>query len=202
MNLASWGVTSILLELMFGVEGLSLRSQDQEFPDRQDSRVGVDSICRRSSDGQNLLAYLALATAVWAYFFTYYSRAGLRIRSLGRIGGRRTAESVPVGIGTGDCLCGMLAGIAGTCLPLWAINVQRNMSAGKGYIALAAVLFGRGMPGPLIMASLLFGCAEALAVRMQGFGLPNQIMLMIPYIMTMVFLFLGTRETRRRSREG
>ena len=85
----------------------------------------------------------------------------------------------------------MLAGIAGTCLPLSGLSiVQRKYGSRKRLYRVGAVLFGRGMPGPLIMASLLFGCAEALAVRMQGFGLPNQIMLMIPHIMTMVFLFL------------
>ena len=129
----------------------------------------------------------------------------MRIRSLGENpAAAETAGVSPRGYRyLAIVLCGMLAGIAGTCLPLSGLSMfSENMSAGKGYIALAAVLFGRGMPGPLIMASLLFGCAEALAVRMQGFGLPNQIMLMIPYIMTMVFLFLGTRETRRRSREG
>jgi ABC-type uncharacterized transport system permease subunit len=205
MNLASWGVTSILLELMFGVRGFLLDPRIKSFPI---VRIpGLESIpfVGEVLSGQNLLAYLALATAVWAYFFTYYSRAGLRIRSLGENpAAAETAGVSPRGYRyLAIVLCGMLAGIAGTCLPLSGLSMfSENMSAGKGYIALAAVLFGRGMPGPLIMASLLFGCAEALAVRMQGFGLPNQIMLMIPYIMTMVFLFLGTRETRRRSREG
>ncbi|MEM9212502.1 MAG: ABC transporter permease, partial [Pseudomonadota bacterium] len=93
-----------------------------------------------------------------------------------------------------------LCGIAGAYLSIAAgSNFVREMSAGKGYIALAAVIFGNWRPVTAFLACLMFGFLEALAPRIQGIEfpligeIPNQLMLAIPYIVTVLLLagFIG-----------
>lgn len=196
MNLGAWGATSILLELMFGVRGFLLDPRIVSFPSVEIPVVKSVPYLGQVVSGQNVLVYLAAATAVAVHFVSYHSKMGLRIRALGQ----NPAAVETAGLSPrryrylAILLCGLLCGAAGTFLPLGGLSMfSENMSAGKGYIALAAVLFGNGFPGLVIAASLVFGYAEALAVKMQGFGLPNQLVLMSPYVLTMLFLFIGTR---------
>jgi simple sugar transport system permease protein len=88
---------------------------------------------------------------------------------------------------------GALAGLGGAYLALDAAQFVKNMSAGRGFIALAAVIFGKWRPYGAAAACLLFGVAEALQIRLQGIGIPTQFVQMIPYVLTMVALagFVG-----------
>ena len=90
-------------------------------------------------------------------------------------------------------LAGALAGIGGAYLALETSQFVKNMSAGRGFIALAAVIFGKWRPGGAAAACLFFGLAEAVQIRLQGAGLPTQFVQMIPYGLTMVALagFVG-----------
>ena len=65
------------------------------------------------------------------------------------------------------------------------------MTAGRGFLALAAVNFGERKPLKCLAAALIFGFADALAIRLQRFGLPSQLVLMLPYIATVVILALS-----------
>jgi simple sugar transport system permease protein len=91
------------------------------------------------------------------------------------------------------CLGGALAGLGGAYLALDASQFVKNMSAGRGFIALAAVIFGKWRPLGAATACLLFGLAEAVQIRLQGAGVPTQFVQMIPYVLTMVALagFVG-----------
>ena len=97
-------------------------------------------------------------------------------------------------------LAGVLCGIAGAYLSTaHGAGFIREMSAGKGYIALAAMIFGKWRPWPALFACLLFGFLEAAASRLQGVELPvigqapADLMLILPYVMTVVLLagFIG-----------
>ncbi len=202
MNLAAWGVTSVLLELMFHVRGFLLDPRIVSFPTVEIPLVKSIPYLGNVLSGQNVLVYLAIAAAVVVYLVSYHSKPGLRIRALGQnpqaleTAGLSPRKYRYLAI----LLSGLLCGASGAFLPLSGLSMfSENMSAGKGYIALAAVLFGHGVPGAVIGASLLFGYADSLALKLQGFGIPNQLVLMTPYVLTMVLLFLGTR---RRPVEG
>ena len=97
-------------------------------------------------------------------------------------------------------ICGLLCGIAGAYLSTaMGASFVRDMTAGKGYIALAAMIFGKWRPGPTMLACLLFGFLEAVAIRVQGvelpvFGqIPVQFIEALPYVLTVVLLagFIG-----------
>ena len=152
--------------------------------------------------GHNLLVYLAFLSVPLTYYVIYKTRFGLRLRAVGE---------KPMAVDTAGIsvtwlryravLCaGLLCGIAGAYLAIaHGASFGREMSAGKGYIALAAMIFGKWQPRNTLLACLLFGFLEAISDRLQGISLPFigeipvQLMQGLPYILTVVLLagFIG-----------
>ena len=91
---------------------------------------------------------------------------------------------------TGVLISGALAAMGGAYLSIGQNSLfTRNMTAGRGFIALAALIFGKWDPIGAFLACLLFGFAEAIAIRMQGtVNIPNQFIQIIPYVLTIVVL--------------
>jgi simple sugar transport system permease protein len=86
-------------------------------------------------------------------------------------------------------LSGVLAGLGGAYLALDQHQFTDQMTAGRGFIAIAAVIFGRWQPLPTMLACLFFAAAETLQIRLQGTGaLPSQFVEMIPYVLTIIAL--------------
>jgi ABC-type uncharacterized transport system permease subunit len=90
----------------------------------------------------------------------------------------------------GVLISGALAALGGAYLSIGQNSLfTRNMTAGRGFIALAALIFGKWDPVGALLACLFFGFAEAIAIRMQGtVNIPNQFIQMIPYVLTIVVL--------------
>jgi len=87
--------------------------------------------------------------------------------------------------------CGIFCGMAGAHLSLGYLTLfTENMSAGRGFISLAAIIFGSANPVSTFGASLLFGFFDALGIRLQGVGIPSQFTQMIPYLVTVVALLV------------
>ncbi|MEO1561964.1 MAG: ABC transporter permease [Pseudomonadota bacterium] len=159
-------------------------------------------IYREFISGHNLLVYMALLAVPLASFVLYKSRFGLRLRAVGEKPEAVDSAGISVRALRYRALIigGLLCGLAGAYLSTAAgSNFVREMSAGKGYIALAAVIFGNWRPVTAFLACLMFGFLEALAPRIQGIEfpligeIPNQLMLAIPYIVTVLLLagFIG-----------
>ncbi len=152
--------------------------------------------------GHNLLvyiAYLIVPLAVWVMFKT---RFGLRLRAVGE--NPQAVDTAGISVAwvryRAVMCCGALCGIAGTYLATaQSAAFIRDMTAGKGFIALAALIFGKWRPVPAMFACLLFGFLDALSARLQGVDLPVlgiipvQFMQALPYILTVVLLagFIG-----------
>jgi simple sugar transport system permease protein len=95
-------------------------------------------------------------------------------------------------------LCGALCGLAGAQLALGLLSLfSFNMTAGRGIIAFAAVIFGGARARWVAVAALVFGLAEAVANRMQTVGLPFQFVQMVPYVLTIVVLLVAAVPWRR-----
>jgi len=89
----------------------------------------------------------------------------------------------------GVLLCGVLASLGGAYLALDQHQFTDSMTAGRGFIALAAIIFGRWMPLRVAAACLLFAAAETLQIQLQGIQLvPSQFIELIPYVLTIVAL--------------
>jgi simple sugar transport system permease protein len=164
--------------------------------------------------GHNLLVYLTAALVPAAAWLLFRSRFGLRLRAAGE----NPDAVATVGISVGwlrtraMLLSGALCGVAGAYLSTAAsAGFLRDMSAGKGYLALAALVFGKWRPYPALTACLLFAFTDACATRLQGVALPLvgvppvPLILALPYALTVLLLaaFAGaSRSPAALGRQG
>jgi len=152
--------------------------------------------------GHSLVVYLAAALVPAGAWVLYRTRFGLRLRAVGE----NPAAVDTAGISVNGLryqavlISGVLCGVAGTYLSTAASSgFVRDMTAGKGYLALAALIFGKWRPYPTLGACLLFAFTDALAARLQGVALPLvgvipvQFILALPYVLTVLLLagFVG-----------
>ncbi len=142
---------------------------------------------------QTPFVYTGWALAAGIAFFLARTRFGLRLRAVGESARAADAEGVAVDrVRFGAVLFGAgLAGLAGASLSLaHSETFTEGMTAGRGFIALAVVIFGRWRPGGVLLAALFFGAATALQFRLQarGSAIPYPVFLMFPYLVTLVVL--------------
>src|SRR5512132_3099260 len=148
---------------------------------------------------------IAFALVPISWYVLYKTPFGLRLRSVGENPEAADAAGVKVARMryAGVLLSGALAGIGGAYLSIGQSSLfTRNMTSGRGFIALAALIFGKWRPVQTMLACLLFGFADALTIQMQGVAklpwspsedIPVQFIQMIPYVVTIVVLagFIG-----------
>lgn len=172
------------------------------FVDILDNLPILGSVYRELVSGHSLLVYIALICVPVASFILYRTRFGLRLRAVGESPIAVDSAGVSVTWLRYRALIvgGVFCGIAGAYLSIsHGANFVREMSAGKGYIALAAVIFGNWRPVSAFWACLMFGFLDAITSRLQGVDLPiigeipSQLMVALPYIMTIILLsgFIG-----------
>ncbi|HML24431.1 MAG TPA: ABC transporter permease [Aggregatilinea sp.] len=147
---------------------------------------------------KDLLTYLSIIMVFvvgWALFHTTW---GLRTRAVGE--NPRAADTLGINVHRTQYMnlfiSGMMAGLAGAFLTLAAVgSFERGMTTGRGFIALAVMIFGNWKPSGALKGALLFGFAMALQNQLQLFGInfPHQLVAMLPYILTIVVLagFVG-----------
>ena len=146
---------------------------------------------------------LALLLVIVTYYVLYYTPFGLRLRAVGE--NPEAADAAGINVKriryTGVLISGALAAIGGAYLSIGQSSLfTRNMTSGRGFITLAALIFGKWRPLQTMLACLLFGFADALATQMQGVvEIPVQFIQMIPYVLTMVVLagFIGLSRAPR-----
>jgi len=139
-----------------------------------------------------VLAAVLVAMGQWLLFRSVF---GLRLRSVGEHpeAAATLGLSVPRYRTLGVLLSGALASLAGAWLASEQHSFTDGMTNGRGYIALAAMIVGKWSPLGAAAACLLFGAAEALQITLQGSGFPNELLQMLPYLVTMLALagFIG-----------
>jgi simple sugar transport system permease protein len=152
--------------------------------------------------GHNILVYLTVALVPLLALVIYRTRFGLRLRAVGE--NPHAVDTAGISVAAmryrAMVICGVLCGIAGAYLSTaHAAGFVRDMTAGKGYLALAAMIFGRWRPVPTVLACLLFAFADALQIRLQGVVIPGigqvpvQLIQALPYALTVILLagFVG-----------
>ncbi|EDQ02745.1 ABC transporter permease [Shewanella benthica] len=210
INMLAVGLTVTLGRFWFGLGGQTPALSDSE---RFTSITlpGADAIAdvpvigllySELISGHNILVYLALAMVPTVWWIVFRTRFGLRLRAAGENPHAVDTAGISVAwIRYRALICaGILCGIAGAYLSTaHSAGFVANMSAGKGFIALAALIFGKWRPVPVLFGCLLFGFLDAVAIRLQGIELPVvgvipvQAIEVLPYILTVLLLagFIG-----------
>ena len=193
INIIAAGLTVVL-----GIAWFKQGGQTPQVPDA----VRMKELFNIPLLGQNVLVYVALALVVVVWWLLFRTRFGLRLRAVGENPAMVDAAGVSVA-GTRYLALmgnGVLCGLAG-CYLVLAQNASfaPHMTAGRGFMALAAMIFGKWHPVGALWACLLFGFLDAAAIRLQGVvitGLgevPVQLIQALPYLMTVILLagFIG-----------
>jgi len=210
INMLAVGLTVTLGRFWFGLGGQTPALSDSErftsitLPGA-DAVADVPVIGPLYSElisGHNILVYLALVMVPIVWWIVFRTRFGLRLRAAGENPHAVDTAGISVAwIRYRALMCaGVLCGIAGAYLSTaHSAGFVANMSAGKGFIALAALIFGKWKPVPVLFGCLLFGFLDAVAIRLQGAELPIvgeipvQAIEVLPYILTVLLLagFIG-----------
>ena len=190
INIFVLGVTSFLYKLMSGGQ-----SYQQIQPI---ARIRIPVLAEIPFIGealfhQDILTYLLYFLILAITFFYKKTSAGLSFAAIGENPASADSAGIPVFQYQylSMALNGVLGGMGGACLVLVSVgNFSENMTSGRGYIALATVILGRFIPVGMLGAAFLFGCANALQIRLQAVGvpLPSQALSMLPHVITLVAL--------------
>jgi len=191
INIAALGLTNYLLFIQTNNQGVPSLTNNLRLPN-----VSLGPLSNIPFIGpvflqQNIIFYVAVLILIGIQFLLFRTNIGLRIRAVGEH--PLAADTAGVNVRLVRYLCvlgsGALSGLAGAFLSLGIAGIfNPNMTAGAGFIALAAMIFGKYTPWGAAGACIIFGLGEALSSRMQGAGVSPSLLNTIPYILTLIAL--------------
>ena len=202
LNILAGGLTVFLLRTLFGVKGSFSGPGIVPLPTiRIPWLEGVPLIGPLLS-GNTLLVYVSWLLVLACWLFLYKTPMGFHLRASGEAPeALRAAGKSPERMKRlASVLCGVLASLSGAHLSLGYLTMfSENMSASRGYVAVACVIFGGSNPPRVFLAALLFGFIDALGMRLQKY-IPSDITSMAPYVVTVVMMVAVVLLRRRRQR--
>lgn len=203
INLLAAEGTVFLLYVVAHDKGVSSSLASKVLPEVQIPIIKDIPVIGAFLGKQNILTYMALLAVALVYLLLYRTSFGLRLRAVGE--NPDAADSVGISVHKVQfmalAMSGALAGMGGAHLSMGYVSwFSRNMTSGRGFIALAAEALGRRHPIGGFIASLLFGFADALSNYMQSLRVPGEFVQMIPYLLTLVALavYSGRQSKTRR----
>ncbi|MCL5074544.1 MAG: ABC transporter permease [Chloroflexi bacterium] len=191
MNILASGATVFLLFALTHDKGFSNALKSLSLPSIKIPILAEIPILGDILSGHNVITYVAFALVAVVWVLLYRTALGVHIRAVGE--SPDAAASVGIDVirikYIALILSGLFSGIGGVNLSMGYMNFfQRDMTAGRGFIALAAVFLGDRNPIGTLLASLVFGFADALSNQLGSLKIPPQLVLMIPYLATIIAL--------------
>jgi simple sugar transport system permease protein len=204
VNMLGNGGTIFFMYLASGDRGYSANLASKVMPTVNIPGLQSIPILGGIFSGHNILTYFAFLAVFLVWVLLYKTPMGLQIRAVGE--SPNAADSVGVSVNRikyiALAISGGLAGLGGAFMSMgYMSSFNTNMTAGRGFIALAAEAMGRGEPIGTMLTSLLFGFADALANNMQSLGLPQELVALTPYVFTIVGLALYAASTLKKNRK-
>ena len=198
-NMFAIAITGWLLGPIFGGKGSFYNPSTPSLP--KIAIPGIGSMHFLSAlSGHNIIVYSSWILIPVLYLLMYKTPLGFRIRALGENPKTLTTN----GLSTtryffiATLIVGITCGLAGAFLSIGNLSMfTENMTAGRGFIAVAAVGFSGAYIPMAALASMVFGIANAVAIQLQGFGVPTQFVDMIPYVMTILMLLPSALKKRK-----
>ncbi|MEG1863020.1 MAG: ABC transporter permease [Oscillospiraceae bacterium] len=191
INTMAAGGTVFVLYLAAGEKGISSSLNSCTMPVINIPIIKDIPVLGEIVSGHSLMVYFALLCIPLVYFIIMKTSTGLRIRAVGE--NAHAAESVGVNVKRVQfqamALSGLFCGFGGISLSMSYVSFfSRNMTAGKGFIGMSAMNLGNASPIGTTIAAFLFGMFDAMANVLQALAIPNQFVVSIPYIATLVGL--------------
>jgi len=203
VNLLAAGLTVFLLTVIYHSPGATPPSSSINLP-----KVGLGPLAHipvlgTALNNQTPLVWLAFLSVPLFWFMLYKTRFGVHLRAVGEDPAAATAAGISLDRTKFWSImwAGGLCGLAGAQLSMASLgSFTTNMTAGRGFIAVAALTFGRARPVPTMIAALIFGAADAVADQLGVAGFNSNLALMTPYIITIVALLFGAIDLGKRRR--
>lgn len=207
VNLLAAGLTVFMMQLLYQNVGSTPPEASITLPRIDLGPIGAIPILGPALNSQTPLVWLSLLSVPAFWWILYRTKFGVQLRAVGEDPGAAAAAGISL---TGKKFwsiiwAGILCGFAGAQLSMATLgSFTANMTSGRGFIAVAALTFGRARPVPTMVAALLFGTADALADQLTVAGFSSNLALMTPYVITILALVvvgldLGKRLRARRA---
>ena len=201
LNLFALGATTYMLRQIFGVKGAFADPAIVSIPAVHIPFIEDIPFIGQIISGHNLLVYIAVVATILSNYLIFKTRFGLRLRAAGYNEDCLDTSGVQSNKirATSVILSSVLCGLAGAFLSLGYVTLfSENMSAGKGWISLAAIILVNGNPWGIALISLIFGFSDGFGLLLQQF-LPSQFTSMVPYIATLVALYVYSTRKKKEA---
>ncbi len=204
MNLFASGGTVFMLYVVAHDRGVSSSLASKVLPEVQIPIISSIPVIGAILGKQNVLTYVSLMAVAGVYFMLYRTSFGLRLRAVGE--NPDAADSVGISVHKVQfmalAISGLLAGMGGAHLSMGYVSwFGRDMTSGRGFIAMAAEALGRRHPIGAFIAALFFGLADAMSNYMQSLRVPGEFVSMMPHLLTLIALAVySSRQVRAKKK--
>lgn len=201
LNMAAMAGTTLALYGLTGDKGISGSLKSLTLPSLTLPLIADIPVLGPFLSGHHILTYAAVLSVPLVALLVTRTPFGLSLRAVGENAEAAAATGIPVRRVQVSALLlsGLFAGAAGAFLSMGYVSwFSQNMTAGRGFIALAADVMGFGLAWGTLAAALLLGAAEAISLSLQGFGVPSELLQAIPYLVPVVAMVLHARSRSRR----
>lgn len=207
INLLAAGLSVFLLQVLYGNPGATPPSASIRLPRIDLGPVADIPLLGGAISGQTAIVWIAFLCVPLASLVLYRTKFGVHLRAVGE--DEAAAEAAGIGVRKvkfqSILISGLLCGLAGAQLAMATLGVfAANMTAGRGFIAVAALTFGLAKPVRTMVAAFIFGAADAIADQLGIAGFNSNLALMTPYIITIIALVLAGirfKQVRAKRRE-
>ncbi|WP_202695028.1 ABC transporter permease subunit [Petrotoga sp. 8T1HF07.NaAc.6.1] len=204
INMLALGGTTYLLRNIFEVKGAFISPRIESLPTWDIPILNQIPILSQILNNHPFIVYITILLALLLEVIIFHTKFGLRLRATGE--DPETTRSLGISPNkmkfTSILLSGILSSMAGTYLSLGYVTLfSENMSNGRGWISLAIIILVKGRPLGILLMSLLFGFFESVTFTLQNFNIPPQITSMLPYVITLVVLFLYSSNKSKEKNE-
>lgn len=209
INLLGSGGTVFLLFALTGVRGISTSLSSKVMPAVNIPLIKDIPVIGGIISGHNLITYISFAAVFAIWYLLFKTPLGLRIRAVGE--NPDAAKSVGINVyrtkTTALIIAGALSGMGGAYMSMGYVSwFVKNITAGRGWIGIAAAAMSGQHPVLGMAASIFFGIADAVANTLQTVNLPSQLVLMIPYVVTLaamcIYAYYGLQKKKKRMGGG
>jgi len=204
LNMFASGFTIFMLYIFTGDKGSTSSLKSLVFPEIQIPILKSIPVLGPIFSGHNIMTYIALLAIPFFYFLVFKTPLGLRIRAVGQ--NPHAAESVGINVIRikvyALLISGLFGAFGGLYLSMGYVSwFSRDMTAGRGFIAIAASTLGGNMPMGMLWSSLLFGFLNSFAIYIASLDIPSELIQMIPYLITIIALAVFAIRTQRKKKK-